>query len=79
MKLSMQDELLLNVAGTEIEHFYDHNRMAIEIEYSISGSLKINLGYMYITRLPLNNINALDEHNIFVNVAYQLCRKHLKV
>lgn len=79
LKLSVQDELLINVAGTNIGHFYDHNRMAIEIEYSISGSLKINMGYMYITRLPLNDINALDEHDIFVNLTYQLFRKHLKV
>lgn len=67
--LTLFDELLVNMTGTATSHFFDHNRIGADIEYEPWPDIKIDLGYMYITRLPLANTNILQEHNIFLNLS----------
>lgn len=79
LKLGIYNELLLNVTGTGIEHFFDHNRTGVDLEYKISGSLKFDVGYMHITRLPVTNSGILQEHIIFFNLTVLLFNKQAKL
>lgn len=75
IKLGIYDELLFNVTGTTAEHFFDHNRIGIDLEYPVLPNLKFDIGYIRIARLPLTSTTKLHENNIFLNLTYQL-KKH---
>ncbi len=72
IKLSVYEELLVNLSGTTPDHFLDHERLAVQVDYTLSPHLKIDIGYLHINRLPLNNPSKITEHNIFLNLRYQL-------
>jgi len=74
-KLSVFDEILVNVAGTTHIHFFDQNRMGLDLEYNVLPSLKFDVGYMYIDRLPLISSTRLNEKNIFLNLTYQMHKR----
>src|SRR5690606_2005803 len=74
IKLTVFDELFFNVAGTPIEHVFDHDRIGLTLEYKVLPYLKFDIGYIYITRLPLTSTTKLHENNIFLNVTYQLMK-----
>jgi hypothetical protein len=63
------DELLLNVSGVSSDHFFDHNRVGFIIAYKVRENLKMDWGYMYIKRFPLNNVYDLYEHNFVLNLS----------
>lgn len=73
-KLNMvaYDEFFINLRGTNREHIFDHNRIAMSFEYEVKPKLKLEAGYMHITRLPLQAGNLLYENNVFFNVAYTI-------
>jgi len=71
-KLTVFNEVLVNVMGTTKNHFFDHNRIGIDVEYKPARLVKLDLGYIYIARLPLGNIDLLNEHDIFLNLSFQL-------
>jgi len=75
IKLSLFDELLFNLSGTTQHHFFDHNRLGIDFEYKVKPYLKFDIGYIYITRLPLTSTTKLHENNIFLNLTYQLHKR----
>lgn len=75
IKLTVSDEVFLNVAGTTIEHFLDHNRVGLNLEYKVLPYLKFDIGYIYITRVPVANTTKLTENNIFVNLIYQINKR----
>lgn len=66
------EELLLNVSGVSHEHFFDHNRLGIITEYKLNSTLKVELGYVYINRLPTRNDHLLFENNWIINVFIQI-------
>lgn len=66
------DEFFMNAGGVNREHIFDHNRIAMGFEYEVKPKLKLEAGYMYITRLPLQSGNLLYENNLFLNVSYAL-------
>ena len=70
LKVSIFDEIILNVTGVEPNHFYDHNRIGLEVEYKITDGFKMNMGYLCIDRLPITERNTLQEHNILLNLTY---------
>ena len=73
LKLGIFDELLLNVSGVITEHFFDQNRIGLNLEYRVLPHLKFDIGYIYLTRLPLTaNKIKLCENNIVLNFTYQL-------
>lgn len=74
IKLSIYDEILLNVTGVAKEHLFDHNRAGIHLEYSILPNFKMDIGYMHISRLPLNNMDMLTENNFVFNFTYEIFR-----
>lgn len=65
------DEIFLNANIASREHAFDHNRIAIGFEYEIKH-VKLEAGYMYITRLPLQATNLLYENNLFLNFTYAI-------
>lgn len=75
IKLTVFDELFFNVAGTPIEHVFDHDRIGLNLEYKVLPNLKFDIGYIYITRLPMTSTTKLHENNIFLNLTYQLHKR----
>ena len=75
IKLSVFDELLFNLSGTTQQHFFDHNRIGLSLEYITLPYLKFDIGYIHITRLPLTSTTRLHENNIFLNLTYQLHKR----
>ncbi|MFH6967191.1 DUF2490 domain-containing protein [Flavobacterium sp. FlaQc-28] len=72
IKLGIYDELLFNVAGTTYDHFFDHDRIGLNLECKVLPYLKFDIGYIHLTRLPLTSKTKLHENNIFMNLTYQL-------
>ncbi|UKJ06685.1 DUF2490 domain-containing protein [Solitalea lacus] len=72
MKLSLFDELLFNVSGTTVQHFLDHDRLGLNLEYKVLPNLKFDVGYIHVTRFPITSSQKLKENNIMLNLTYQL-------
>ena len=72
VKIGIYDELFFNLSGTDNHHFFDHDRIGINMEYKVLPFLKFDIGYIHITRLPLISIDKQYENNLFLNVTYQL-------
>lgn len=75
IKLSLFDELLFNLSGTTQHHFFDHDRLGLNLEYKVLPYLKFDIGYIHITRLPATSTTKLHENNIFLNLTYQLHKR----
>ncbi|MDE1191836.1 MAG: DUF2490 domain-containing protein [Arachidicoccus sp.] len=75
IKLSVFDELLFNLSGTTQHHFFDHDRIGLNLEYTVLPYLKFDIGYIHIARLPLTGTTKLHENNIFLNLTYQLHKR----
>lgn len=75
IKLTVYDELFVNVIGTTSELFFDHNRIGCNVEYRITHNLKFDIGYIYIIRQPLTITSKLYENNTFFNLTYELKKK----
>lgn len=78
IQLSFSDEVLLNIAGTTYEHLFDHNRVGFDLEYGILPGLKLDMGYLYIVRLPTKSTTKLYENNFFINLTYLLLKINKK-
>lgn len=75
LKLTVFDEFFINIAGTSAEYISDHNRIGMNVEYSVLSNLKFDVGYIYLIRfvVPAASGNIrLYENNMFLNVTYQL-------
>lgn len=66
------DELFINGAGVNRRHLFDHNRIVAGIEHTMNSKIKLEMGYMYIDRLPLQNTIRLYENIFFVNFTYTI-------
>ena len=75
VKLTVFDEMLFNLSGTTQYHFFDHDRIGLSLEYIALPYLKFDIGYIYITRLPMTSTTKLHENNIFLNLTYQLHKR----
>ncbi len=75
IKLTVYDELFVNVTGTSNAHFFDHNRIGFNVEYHVLPNLKFDIGYIYIVRQPLAATTKLYENNTFLNLTYQFKKK----
>ncbi len=69
IRFSFYDELLFNITGTPAGHFFDHDRISMNLEYSISSEVKLDLGYMHINRL---SGYIIKENNIIMNLTCKL-------
>lgn len=77
LKVGIFDELLFNLSGTTYHHFFDHDRLGLNVEYKVLSNLKFDIGYMHIARLPLVSTTKLYEDNLYLNLTYQL-KNHKK-
>lgn len=66
-RIGTYNELLVNAKGTNLDHFFDHNRTSITIEYLLLSNMKLNLGFMKILRQPLYQNSIIFEHNVIFN------------
>ncbi len=78
LKISVYDELLFNLSGSTQAHFFDHDRLGLNVAYKALSYIKFDVGYIYISRLPLTNTEKLHEHNVFVNMTYFLHKSQHK-
>lgn len=78
-RLFLYDEVMVNLSGTTLEHFFDHNRLGLNFEYTIVPSFKVDLQYMFATRLPLNNLEKFSEHNFLIYFTYILPKKKKEI
>ncbi|PDS24342.1 DUF2490 domain-containing protein [Flavobacterium branchiophilum] len=69
---SVGDEILINASHTDATHFFDHNRLFFNLGYKINSSMKLDLGYMHISRLPKTNGILIEENNLIVNFTYSI-------
>lgn len=72
IKIGVYDELFVNLSGATRNHFYDHNRIAIPLEFSFSRSCKLETGYIFANRLLPYNTYRIKENNFYFNLSYQL-------
>lgn len=72
LKVGIFDELLFNLSGTKYHHFFDHDRLGLNVEYKLVPNVKFDIGYIHITRLPLSGTTKLHENNLYLNFTYQL-------
>lgn len=70
--LALGDEILVNTTGTDAQHMFDHNRGFINFSYKPNSAVKVDIGYIYISRLTKSNINLIDESNFYLNFIYTL-------
>lgn len=71
-KLKVFDEFFFNMKDTGIDHFFDQNRVGVNLEYNTMHNLKFDVGYIYLNRLPVSDNNVFTENNVFVNLTYKL-------
>lgn len=69
-------EVLVNLSGVPATHFLDHNRFGGNLEYHPTQNIKLELGYLYISRLTNINIGIVGENTLFLNITYQLKTKN---
>lgn len=53
LKLGIYDELLFNIYGTTPYYFFDHDRLGFSFTYQLLSDIKVETGYMKISRLPI--------------------------
>lgn len=68
------DELLMNLSGVTQKHLYDHNRTGAIVGYKPGKHFKLEAGYIYISRMPLTNIDMQYEDNFILHMTYSFKR-----
>ncbi len=65
-------ELILNVGGVPTTRYLDQSRLGISAIYRCTKHLKIEPGYLHISRFPSGNQAISREHNLVVNLTVAL-------
>ena len=73
--VAIGDEILVNTTGTDAQHLFDHNRTFSNFSYKPNATVKLDIGYIYISRLPQSNINLIEESNFYLNLIFTLNKK----
>jgi hypothetical protein len=74
LQMFVYDELFLNADGINPAHVFDHNRIAAGFACEMAPAVKLEAGYVYISRLPLQAEALLYENNVFVSLTFRLHR-----
>ncbi len=69
---SIGDEIFINALGNDTQHIFDHNRLFTNFSFKPKPSLKFDLGYIHISRIPKNNSDLLKEQNFYLNFTYTI-------
>lgn len=73
--VNIGDEIFINASGTNVQHIFDHNRIFTNFSYNLNSAVKLDIGYIYISRLTKSNIDLIDESNFYLNFTYTLNKK----
>ena len=73
--IAFGDEIFINAKGTDVQHIFDHNRIFTNFSYKPKSTLKFDIGYIYISRLPKINADLIEESNFYLNFTYTLHKK----
>ena len=66
--VAIGDEILINTTGTDALHIFDQNRIFTNFSYKLNSALKLDIGYIYISRLPQINLDLIDDNNFYLNL-----------
>lgn len=75
LNTSIGDEVFINTSGTDVQHIFDHDRLFANFSFKPRNSLKLDAGYIYISRLPKNSVDLLEESNFYLNFTYTIQKK----
>lgn len=78
VKLSIADELIFNLTGKDISHFFDQNRASATLGYDFGQGVGAYAGYLRLTRLTSNNYKKAFENIFLVGINYQLQKSKKK-
>lgn len=73
--VAIGDEIFINASGTNAQHIFDHNRIFTNFSHKLNSGVKLDIGYIYISRLPQSNIDLIEESNFYLNLTYTLNKK----
>lgn len=73
--LAIGNEIFINASRTNTLDIFDQNRIFTNFSYKPNLAVKLDIGYIYISRLPQINNNLLEENNIYLNFTYTLHEK----
>jgi hypothetical protein len=73
--VAIGDEILINTTGTDALHIFDQNRIFTNFSYKLNSAVKLDIGYIYILRLPQINLDLIDDNNFYLNFTYTLDKK----
>jgi hypothetical protein len=73
--IAIGDEILINTTGTDALHIFDQNRIFTNFSYKLNSAVKLDIGYIYISRLPQINLDLIDDNNFYLNFTYTLDKK----
>jgi hypothetical protein len=66
------DEIFINASGTDAQHIFDHDRLFANFSFKPKPTLKFDIGYIYISRLPKSNTDLIEESNLYLNFTYTI-------
>lgn len=70
--VTLFEEIFLNIRGAALSHIFDHDRMALLLNYKPVENLRIEVGYLYISRLQRERNELLHENNFLLHFYYTL-------
>ena len=74
--VAIGDEILINTTGTDALHIFDQNRIFTNFSYKLNSAVKLDIGYIYISRLPQINLDLIDDNNFYLNFTYTFQKKN---
>jgi hypothetical protein len=70
--LTFFDEIFINLTGTKASNLFDHDRIAFLLNYKPTENLRIETGYIFISRLPRDSDEFLHENNFMVHLYFTI-------
>lgn len=75
ISVAAYEEVLCNLAGENVGHFWGQNRLCAYVEYSVWKDLKVTIGYMRLQRQPMVSSLSVNENSLVLNVLFQMHAK----
>jgi hypothetical protein len=75
LSINVFDELFLNINSDDKKHIFDHNRIGTILNYYFNDSIKLEMGYIAISKLQRNDIDIMFENNFLFMLYYTLNTK----
>lgn len=73
------EEVFLNLKGAKPVNFFDHDRLSFLLNYKPNNHLRIETGYMFITRLLRGTDKFLCENIFLLHLYYTLPHKQHRI